>query len=343
MTAPEGPALALRLALLLHPRGYRRDRQQEIATVFTEVTAGAGRFAVAREVVDLAGHGLRMRMGLTSSGIPGRLAAAAVPYAVGAAAGWPLLNLYLWLRAASHGQSRFWRVTGGDWSQLTVSVLALLLLLAVLRGRWTAARTLGALVVLGGVLSQWSWFAQQPLGHGGWRAFAYLLLSVVWGPGTSLLWTVLSLAAPPDLLAPATRRSRVAALGSLLAMAAFLHENSSPFGLAEEFGHHLLRSEDSLALAVVCEVLALLLALPALLRGRLLPAVLALVGLPPTIVCFAGMLHLLLPGDTALVVLLTVVGVPALAVTVAHLWHPTVPERTGRTERTGRSRRSSVE
>ncbi|MFJ5924577.1 hypothetical protein ACIQF6_18460 [Kitasatospora sp. NPDC092948] len=79
--------LGLKLALLLHPAAYRRERGGELAAVFTDSTAGAGRWTTARETVDLAGHGVRLRLGLSSDGVLAQLAAPAAPFAATAAVG----------------------------------------------------------------------------------------------------------------------------------------------------------------------------------------------------------------------------------------------------------------
>ncbi|MGW1774298.1 hypothetical protein [Streptomyces sp. NPDC002104] len=75
--------------LRLYPAAYRREFGDEIADAYREATHGAALPARVREGADVAGHALRMRLGLGSAGRPGRLLAALAPFAltaVGAAA-----------------------------------------------------------------------------------------------------------------------------------------------------------------------------------------------------------------------------------------------------------------
>ncbi|MEV7213828.1 hypothetical protein AB0O31_12140 [Kitasatospora cineracea] len=152
--APGGhrSGVALRTVLALYPARYRRDRGAELAEVFADTTAGAGRLATAREALDLAGYGLRLRTGLTSTALGGRLLAAAAPLLAGT-----LFGL-----VALPGDNRFWRVTaaarsgfGVRWQQLPdnlallgLTVVPALLALAAVLGAWRAVRALAGLVVL---------------------------------------------------------------------------------------------------------------------------------------------------------------------------------------------------
>ncbi|WP_282202230.1 hypothetical protein [Kitasatospora fiedleri] len=144
--------VALRTVLALYPARYRRDRGAELAEVFADTTAGAGRLATAREAFDLAAYGLRLRTGLTSTARGGRLLAAAAPLLAGTLFG--LLAL--------PGDMRFWRVpaaarAGFDapWRQLPdnlallgLAVVPVLLAAAAAFGAWRAVRTLAATVAL---------------------------------------------------------------------------------------------------------------------------------------------------------------------------------------------------
>ncbi|MCG6495055.1 hypothetical protein [Kitasatospora sp. A2-31] len=193
--------VTLRAALRLYPARYRRERADEIAAVFADTTAGAGRLATAREAFDLAAYGLRVRTGLTSTSPGGRLAALTAPLAAGASAG---------MAAAYH-------LVGHSWLQIelpgsagdvpfflavaAMTALPLLGAVAALFGRWSAAR-----ILAGGT-------ALAVLAH-------LLLLAVVtepWGgvwvtmyafqfEGAFLLWSLVQLAAPRDVLpSPAWR------------------------------------------------------------------------------------------------------------------------------------------
>ncbi|BAJ30202.1 MULTISPECIES: hypothetical protein [Kitasatospora] len=157
-TAPGGhrAGVALRTVLALYPAGYRRDRGDELAEVFADSTAGAGRLATAREALDLAGYGLRLRTGLSATALGGRLLAVAAPLLAGALAG----------QVALPGDLRFWRVgavarAGFDvpWQQLPdglallgLTVVPVLLAVAAAFGAWRAARTLAGVVVLLGAV-----------------------------------------------------------------------------------------------------------------------------------------------------------------------------------------------
>ncbi|MFE2325767.1 hypothetical protein ACFXD5_17895 [Streptomyces sp. NPDC059385] len=65
----------------LYPAAYRREFGDEIAGAYREATRGAARSARVREAVDIAGHALRMRLGLGSATRAGRLLAALASFA----------------------------------------------------------------------------------------------------------------------------------------------------------------------------------------------------------------------------------------------------------------------
>ncbi|MGA5818257.1 hypothetical protein ACPC54_10405 [Kitasatospora sp. NPDC094028] len=137
--APAAPSVALRAVLQLYPAGYRRERGEELAAVFADTTAQAGRSAVAREVFDLALYGLRVRIGLTGCSPLARLLALVAPMIAGAVVGAALLP---WV-ADPDGTT--WKLTWDDsfgtYTALLVQpVAAVLLAVAAVLGRWTAAR-----------------------------------------------------------------------------------------------------------------------------------------------------------------------------------------------------------
>ncbi|MFB6891050.1 hypothetical protein ACFCX4_17275 [Kitasatospora sp. NPDC056327] len=136
--------VAFRAALRLYPARYRRERGDELSAVFADSTAGSGRLATAREVFDLGAYGLRMRAGLTSSSVVGRLFALAAPLVAGAVAG--LCAAYTadqvvnpsWVPAWEL-PDRIGQVPGFVWF-VGQALLPLLLVAAVLAGRRREAR-----------------------------------------------------------------------------------------------------------------------------------------------------------------------------------------------------------
>lgn len=78
---PETPGL-LRVALRAYPKASRGEHAQELAAIYAEATAAQGRIAAAREALDVAGHGLRLRCGLGGGGRADEIVARAVPLAV---------------------------------------------------------------------------------------------------------------------------------------------------------------------------------------------------------------------------------------------------------------------
>ncbi|SDT73150.1 hypothetical protein SAMN05216371_4424 [Streptomyces sp. TLI_053] len=148
--------VAFRAALRLYPARYRRERGDELSAVFADSTAEGGRLATAREAFDLGAYGLRMRTGLTSSSTAGRLLALAAPLIAGAIAG---LGLTRVLHDAT-GRAPGWMWELPDRAVQVPfhawyfgSVLAPLLLVgAVLAGRWRLARAAAVAVAAVGAL-----------------------------------------------------------------------------------------------------------------------------------------------------------------------------------------------
>ncbi|MFE5584760.1 hypothetical protein [Kitasatospora sp. NPDC056531] len=256
--------VAVRTALALYPGRYRRERGDELAVVFADTTAEAGRFAKVRELFDLGAYGLRMRTGLTSTSPGGRLAALTAPLAAGAVAGIAAVMMY-----ADEGGYQAPNSTRVLLSLLAFWVLngsAVLSAGAVLLGRWTAARLLAgatALAVVADLLLQ----LRASIGGGLWE----LLYDFQWD-GPFLLWALVLLAAPRDALPSPTWRER----GMVVAAAL-----SSPFlVLSTSFyrsWHHL---DLPWRAAMVC--VPLLMALTAL-RGWYVVAVPGLAALPWTL------------------------------------------------------------
>ncbi|MFJ4669736.1 hypothetical protein [Kitasatospora purpeofusca] len=148
--------VAFRAALRLYPARYRRERGDELSAVFADSTAEGGRLATAREVFDLGAYGLRMRAGLTASSTAGRLFALAAPLVAGAIAG---LGLTRVLHDAT-GQAPVWMWELPDRavrvpfhaSYYGALLVPLLLVGAVLAGRWRLARTAAVALAAVGAL-----------------------------------------------------------------------------------------------------------------------------------------------------------------------------------------------
>ncbi|MGY0462398.1 hypothetical protein ACW14Y_19375 [Kitasatospora sp. cg17-2] len=148
--------VAFRAALRLYPARYRRERGDELSAVFADSTAEGGKLATAREALDLGVYGLRMRTGLTASSTAGRLFALAAPLVAGAIAG---LGLTRFLHDVSMPVD-WWMWEAPDRvQQLPAHALyygqllaPLLLVGAVLAGRWRLARTAAVAVAAVGAL-----------------------------------------------------------------------------------------------------------------------------------------------------------------------------------------------
>ncbi|KQV13653.1 hypothetical protein [Kitasatospora sp. Root107] len=307
-----------RLALLLHPARYRRERGEELASVFADTTAGAGPWAVAREVVDLAGHGVRLRLGLSSEGMLAQLAARAAPFAATAAVAGGLASRLKDL-AVEQRMGILTEVLRAEYGSLDLVFLAgqcglllsLVAAVAAVSGCWAAAR-LSALVGLLLTLVCVSIQMTVAVGWGDlWALRLVHQLVLPYGPQT--LWVLILLAAPRDLLGPATRRSTWSALaGALIGGFVF----NTALGLGPVTSLNYGAASTALALALGATELALLaLAVPAALRGRYGPAAAALAGTPIVfLTLFMAVGHLWKVGDhTTAVALLGATGLLVVA------------------------------
>ncbi|MFJ8628242.1 hypothetical protein ACIRD3_36140 [Kitasatospora sp. NPDC093550] len=214
-----GSTVAVRTALALYPGRYRRERGDELADVFADTTAEAGRAAKVRELLDLGAYGLRMRTGLTSTSRGGRLAALAAPLVVGAAAG--LKGTQALLEHLADGVNGVPDPAWGlryflpYWGLL---LGALLSAGAALLGRWTAAKLLAGLAALAAVadlvVAVTAPEVVQPL---------WVFLEAFQWDGPFVLWALVLLAAPSDVLpVPAWReRALMAAAAVLVPVVAF--------------------------------------------------------------------------------------------------------------------------
>ncbi|MFJ6135889.1 hypothetical protein [Kitasatospora sp. NPDC092286] len=252
--------VVLRVALQLYPARYRRERGDELAAVFADTTAEAGRQALAREALDLAAYGLRVRTRLTSSSLGGRLLGAAAPLIAAAVAG---ASLSPWF---SDVDAVAWNFAGetslGRAIMIAQPVVALLLALAAMVGSWTVARIFAVGVVVTGLLGMRDAFAPEAMG---WWWTLYTSTSVV----PFVLSGLLVIAAPRDLLSRPTGWPRAlmaasAVLGGLMVAAQGNYDT-----------RYLMNAPWSTVLVVVPLFLVL-----TVVRGWLLPAAAGLAMLP---------------------------------------------------------------
>lgn len=274
MTTPTigAPSGALRAALRLYPSRYRRERGEEMAAVFADATAEADRASVAREVFDLAAYGLRVRLGLTGSGMLGRVLALAAPMVAGALAGSGLVS---WVTDPDAASFRLtWDHSYASWATtLAPPVTALLLAVASVLGRWTAVRIIASVqAVLGlGVLAQaFTGPAFLDLWWAGYVGMATM---------PAALAAALLLAAPTELLPEASWRTRGTVLASIAGGA----------GLVS------LQRWDDTTFPLDAQWFALLLIVPLLLtfaalRGKELPAAVGVTALSLTL--FASLFNI---------------------------------------------------
>lgn len=137
-------------ALRLYPKDYRRDQESEIAGTYTAATAGASRTETLREAFDVARHGLRVRLRLTSGHYGGAVVAAALPYVVGSILGLSAFMAYLTATGGTNAHHEIFPVdshlnqgtadTVLTYAPLSALATAAALALSVLAGRWSWAR-----------------------------------------------------------------------------------------------------------------------------------------------------------------------------------------------------------
>ncbi|MEU1286842.1 hypothetical protein [Kitasatospora sp. NPDC005856] len=222
------PSAVLRAALQLYPERYRRERGEELAEVFADTAAEGGRLAVARELLGLAGYGLRVRLGLTGASAAGRLLALLAPMLAGAVAG---ATLVAW--TVTSDRIAVWLSWDDPYKVYVAAfcrpVAAALLLVAVLLGRWTAVRCTA--LVLGAVglydLADAVWVSSFDVWWIGYIGMASLPFVVA---------ALLLVAAPTDLLPRPTWRTGALALasvavGGLLAGVQSWDDTTFPLGL----------------------------------------------------------------------------------------------------------------
>ncbi|PYC88473.1 hypothetical protein C7C46_00240 [Streptomyces tateyamensis] len=314
-------ARALRLALALHPTGYRREWGEELTATFTESTAGADRWAVARELFDLAGHGLRLRVGLGSAGVAAQLTALVAPFAAVAAAGEALAHLIMLPYLLRQGSNFHW-----VWSahpvlgivQIVGLLLALAAAVAATLGRWTPARVLAPIALLASCTTGLSSLSDIL------NSRTLLMLLIEHGP--QAMWVLFLLAAPRDLLGPPSWRTRLGALAGALVGGVIIQ-----FGFFAGEPAFLREATQYLALTAIAVELALLVAaVPLLLRGWYGPAAAALAGTPLALLVFLTVLEGFVGGARNVAPVLAVL-LPVAALGLAHrLGHRIPPSRSSR-------------
>ncbi|GAB2746680.1 hypothetical protein [Kitasatospora kifunensis] len=321
--------LGLKLALLLHPAAYRREHGEELASVFADTTADAGRWTAAREAVDLAGHGMRLRIGLGSDRLPAQLAAQAAPFAVVAAmAGGLASEADFWVKSQQRGElSIALRMYFGTFNLNVLFhegglLLSLVAAVAAVFGRWTTARLSGLVGLLLTLTNVVMMLPESPTWAEGQWARLVARETVLYGP--QVLWVLILLAAPRDLLGPATRRRTWSALAGAVVGGVLLN---SALGVGPWLA--LDNEPNSVVLALVLgatELALLAVAVPALLRGRYGPAAAALAGSPIVLLMlFSVICHLWNTGGRSTAV--AVFGVAVVLAVVLSRWRPTIPDR----------------
>ncbi|WP_327679835.1 hypothetical protein [Kitasatospora sp. NBC_00458] len=253
--------VAFRAALRLYPARYRRERGDELSAVFADSTAESGKLATAREAVDLGAYGLRMRTGLTSSSVVGRLLAVAAPLIAGAIAGLGVAQAL----GSALGQHRYRllmtpdRLTHvpGFLASVGEMLVPLLLLGFVLAGRWQAARVTALVVALAGVLRM---VEVVGVSDDGWQLFEGSSAAT-----PQLVSGVLFALAPQELLERPTWRVRAVVAASAVGGGLVL--------LAEDFYSSYVLMDGPTALVLLAVPLVAMLALA---RGWLVPAAMGL-------------------------------------------------------------------
>ncbi|WP_329519054.1 hypothetical protein [Spirillospora sp. NBC_01491] len=301
----------IRFVVRLHPKVDRA----EITSTLQDTLAEQGRASAARELADLAAHGLRQRTGLTAASPAGALLASVAPLATASAVA--LSSLFLLFAEWDWKPNPYGRNPSVDHLGPfdTLGPIAyfmwLLVSLAALRGRGGAVRLLAAVAVVATLvivpLASFTGVDRPPL---------YLLSALS-------LFGVIVLAAPVDPLRRPTRDRRTLATGTA---AVFLILTIFVLGYGEAFsgaarplwyrdgstGPMGVMVECSLVVALVASVLCLRL-------NRRLPLTVAVVGLPWVVFALGTGAR---PGSFTAAVLsgagLIALGLVTGAITLAH-------------------------
>ncbi|RLV04569.1 hypothetical protein CTZ27_11685 [Streptomyces griseocarneus] len=144
--------------LRLYPAGYRSAYGEEIIDVHREMTAGMPRAARLRADADLAGHALRVRLGLDSASRGGRFFAMAAPFALAVAALGNGLVLTRWYAGLVTSAAPAWTQlihTDAPWGlHYLLALLVCIGAVVALSGRWVPGVTAVVCGLLGHV-GQW--------------------------------------------------------------------------------------------------------------------------------------------------------------------------------------------
>ncbi|MEU0285746.1 hypothetical protein [Streptomyces sp. NPDC006147] len=181
--------------LRLYPRRYRLEAGEEILAVYRESVADAHAVERVREAADIAGHALRMRLGVSSATGAGRLLAEAAPQVAGVAAAYCGLHVSRWYVTGSLSPA-FPPFEADAWTvRLFASALVTIGAVTALTSRWRA----GVCATAVGLVA----LAVATVASG--PAFGDPVVT----PVMALLAALALAAAPPDL--PPDARARVTA------------------------------------------------------------------------------------------------------------------------------------
>ncbi|MEU5162700.1 hypothetical protein AB0G74_24250 [Streptomyces sp. NPDC020875] len=126
----------------LYPSGFRDAYGDEVAAVYHEMTAGAGRVERGREAFGLVVHALRLRAGLGSGRPAGRLCGAAAPLVLAASAAYAGLELadLAAYATAVRAEGRPPAFFAGDMARAAAAAALVVSAVLALAGRWAAGR-----------------------------------------------------------------------------------------------------------------------------------------------------------------------------------------------------------
>ncbi|MGV9317062.1 hypothetical protein ACWDR0_33540 [Streptomyces sp. NPDC003691] len=188
----------------LYPPRFRAAYGDEVAAVYRELTAGAGRTERLREAGGIAAHALRLRLGLGSVQRAGRLCALAAPLVLVAAAAEAARGL---ARTAAYvtamrAEGRVPHFFPGSEAEAAACAALLAAAVVALGGRWAAGRF-------------WAAAAQT----------AYTVTVLVYGHGnpavtaaTGALVVTVLLACPPDEHPDPRERLLAGSAGAVIAL-----------------------------------------------------------------------------------------------------------------------------
>ncbi|MFF4243738.1 hypothetical protein ACFYY2_04615 [Streptomyces sp. NPDC001822] len=198
-TNPRSATPSLHRAVRLYPAAYRDEHGAAITATLADIAEDGRGSGVMRETAAVAGHALRMRVGLDSARPAGRALAGLVPYAVAIATALSAALLTVWPLEpmARDGERTYTPLAYAPW---------LLVLGCLLAGRWAWARAGAAAALTGAALS-------IPIAYwtGGAAGLSQNLATVL---GLAVA-AVLVIASPPDLPPVGSRARRDAALTAL--------------------------------------------------------------------------------------------------------------------------------